>query len=1324
MDELSVKGAYKSKQPARYRVRESARYIYNKKTGKREIHIDLDGAKNTTAVHEVFHAYFDTMFNQDPKVAFDLAKNLYRALSKGDKNDRAIARKLSVFIRNYKGEPSSVAAEEFLAELAAIMSSSQEVLSNRSLINVVNTIKKFILKTLDRFNIKGEIVEILRQDVKRDIEEDSAIEFIRGFADGNIESSASPMANRLRDVAKFKMDEKSELVQDVNLEEIVDNVFDMMKNRMAHAIDYDKDFHPRAHDLSETGIIDSDYIDIPSNYFYMGDSMGGQSFEVLKKIAGKPDAMVTIYRGIPKNGIPVIDKGAWVSFSEDYAKLHAETDEGNGVVLKKRVKASSVVWGGDDINEFAYYPERDVDTNITPAVRQALADSKVKGIKPEDLIAAIEVSESYEDALDLIMGAKERSQLSAEEEALLSESTKETLSKNRRAVPKSVKEAYEFIKGLGVKAKEVGLAYTETQKKINEFLESMNSQLSRKAFRVRIQARKLRKLADTPQKLSLVEDYLTAPAEAKAEAREKIQKLPKGEQILAVADGMRIFIDSMSKDILNSPYFESLPEIANKKVESYKEKNSKGEEQTKYRIVNTVTGKVIESDLTKTTAYNRVKEKGMKDVIRENLGSYLHTSYRFFKDKNYKISDKHKRAAIAGHYEAIKAAKLSSLIKSGMSEVEAVEALKDSAVMNEMMTQARDEINTYISELETRRKDKDFKYTGLSAKSLEVPNRIFQRKKGLPEYIQTMLGKENDPVNRFVDTAGAMMQTYYKAQLVHKVSQALGTDYIKDSITEEERLSGNWKKMKDPYSPLDGKFVQVEVFEMLQSKPLLQSENAFINYYFKGLKLMRKSKVVWNLPTWRKNWTGGWFFIAANGIVGTKFVSDTKNRGQRLLTGEASAEIEALLDEMAENGLIGADVNAGLIDLNDAALGMMFAEEGVDMDKAEGLLRKIHSRLKNADSKLAEKYASVDDYTKLVIYRVERESFSKKLFGKSYAELTAEQQSEVRREAAEFVKQNTPTFSRLPKWYTKGRIGGKEVSWAQTPMGDFLGFKLESIRSMYANIKNAKEDLEKSKDSSLSDVQRAEYRKAGMRRMSGAISVLGMKAIIPTLFAAMVLDDDDEEIAEDATVLRPSWMEGHSLLVTDISDDGVVSVLNYSMEDPYAELTDPLRGDFSMFSDFTTPNMLLKLAVHLSEGKDAYGRDIYEKADPKVVRMAKMLGYTTKQMVVPPSLVALSKYKNPSQMIMRDYKINMSQQFYFQATEYTSKKKYYEMSGFARKNRLAALDDVREMYEAVMKVAFAKGNMKMAVEANKVLNKFGKIEKAYIITGQAIDSIE
>ena len=119
--------------------------------------------------------------------------------------------------------------------------------------------------------------------------------------------------------------------------------------------------------------------------------------------------------------------------------------------------------------------------------------------------------------------------------------------------------------------------------------------------------------------------------------------------------------------------------------------------------------------------------------------------------------------------------------------------------------------------------------------------------------------------------------------------------------------------------------------------------------------------------------------------------------------------------------------------------------------------------------------------------------------------------------------------------------------------------------------------------------------------------------------------------------------------------------------------------------------------------------------------MAKAIKYTTKQMVVPPSVAALAKYKDPSQLIIRDYEINVGQQFYFQAKEYVSAEKYTDLSGNARKNRLSALDDVREMHQAVLRIASAKNNMKLAVDANKVLNRFGKIEKAYILSGVAID---
>ena len=1096
---------------------ESARFIYNVNTGRREIHINTDLATSTTAVHEVFHAFFNTSFNSDPTLANGLAKSLYSALKSGSKQDQLIANKLMRLIERYEGKGAGISGEvrgeEFMAELAGIMSNNDSVLQTGTLKKIVNTIKEFLLSVADRLGIDNAVVGLLRADVTLDQNQATAVEFIRGFINATRESSLAPEQNRI--------------------------------------------------------------------------------------------------------------------------------------------------------------------SNLKPV---------------------------------------ERKQLTSEEQQELNRISEDQSSEKRKL--ESAKDLFPVLKGLYSsrleKIKKGGHIYTDTQKRVNEFLESMNSQLSRTAFRVRIQGRMLRKLANTPEKLAVVEEYLVASGDAKMQLREKIEKFDKGETIVAIADGMRAFIDGLSKKFLESPYFDALPEIGFRKVESYKDKK----DNTVYRIVNTRTGDIMESDLSKTVAYQRLKEKGLRDIIRGNLGTYMHTSYRFFKSKDFKITEPAKRKAVQGAYETLKAQRLESLIEEGKTEKEALDILRSKEEVSSLMAEAKKGIDDYVSKVEAQRDDPKFSFSGLSSKALKIPKPAFQRKKGLPDYIETLLGKEKDPVNRFTDTAVVMMRTFYKAQLVHKISDALGTDYIKEKseLTPEEQASGDWKKVDDEYSPINGKYVQAEVFEMLQSTPLMQSDNVIINGYFKGLKLMRKSKVVWNIPTWRKNWTGGWFFMATNGIINKSMGKDTLNRAERLFKGMSNPEIEALLDEMAENGLIGADVSAGLIDLNDAALGMMFTEEPIGQYEAK--FKKFHKKLKNTDARLAEKYAAVDDYTKLVIYRVEKESFSKKLYGKAYAELTETQQEKVRREAAEFVKQNTPTFSRLPKWYTKGNVAGKSISLAQVPLGDFLGFKLESVRSMYANITNAHKDLQTAKDTSLSQAQRDEYRKAGIRRMSGALSVLSLRMAIPAIAAAIALDDDDEEIAEDAVKLRPSWMEGHTLMVKSISDEGIVKVYDYSMEDPYAELT---NLDFSFFEDFVQPNMMLKLAVHLTGGKDAYGRDLYEKADPAVLKMAKAIKYTTKQMVVPPSVTALAKYKDPSQLIIRDYEINVGQQFYFQAKEYVSAEKYTDLSGNARKNRLSALDDVREMHQAVLRIASAKNNMKLAVDANKVLNRFGKIEKAYILSGVAID---
>ena len=563
----------------------------------------------------------------------------------------------------------------------------------------------------------------------------------------------------------------------------------------------------------------------------------------------------------------------------------------------------------------------------------------------------------------------------------------------------------------------------------------------------------------------------------------------------------------------------------------------------------------------------------------------------------------------------------------------------------------------------------------------------------------------------FIDSAMVMHKTIYKTQMIAKISDAFGGDFVKDTVTEAELNSGEWVKVEDKYSPINGKYVKGEIFEMLENKPLLEAENAILNAYFKGLKVMRKSKVVWNLPTWRKNLTGGVFFIAANGVVNPAFIKDLKNRIERTRKGEADPQIEALLKEMSELGLIGADVNANLIDVTDAALNVLF--DG-DYDGANKHLGKMWNKAKNFDAKLAEKYTAIDDYTKLIIYRVEKESFAKKIYGKDYASLTETQQKKVRDEAGEFVKQNTPTFSRLPKWYLK--------SFSKVPLGDFLGFKLESWRSITSNLKNAAADLKKGMDKNieLTDVQRKEYVSAGRKRMTGSVATLGARAVVPIILTSMFLGDDDEEIAEDAISIRPDWMEGHSLIVKNISENGDVSVYNYSMEDPYGEISDALMGDLSGFSDFMSPNMLVKFMVQISEGRDSYGRDLWDKSDPLLDKMFKMFRYGGKSMIIPPSLSSTAKYQE-NQMLIRDYKYNLGSQFFFSAREYTKGTPYNELTGRSRKNRLESLDQVRTMYEAVLRVAQHKQNTKMQLDATRVLNRFSKIERAYIQAGYVID---
>jgi hypothetical protein len=107
-------------------------------------------------------------------------------------------------------------------------------------------------------------------------------------------------------------------------------------------------------DITANKLIPKDFYDHPEWYGDITSPAGRESWNVIKLIRGNPEAVVTIYRAVPKNTQTEIYADQWVSLSKIYAKEHARVR--SGVVISKKVKAKDVRWDGNDLNEFGYQP--------------------------------------------------------------------------------------------------------------------------------------------------------------------------------------------------------------------------------------------------------------------------------------------------------------------------------------------------------------------------------------------------------------------------------------------------------------------------------------------------------------------------------------------------------------------------------------------------------------------------------------------------------------------------------------------------------------------------------------------------------------------------------------------------------------------------------------------------------------------------------------------------------------------------------------------------------------------------------------------------------
>lgn len=95
------------------------------------------------------------------------------------------------------------------------------------------------------------------------------------------------------------------------------------------------------------------------NYGTGVPALDREAIRIFQQVRNKPDAMVTVYRAVPKDAKQTgINPGDWISVSKQYAMEHGEGSlGGNYKIVSQKIPAAHITTNADSILEQGYYPQ-------------------------------------------------------------------------------------------------------------------------------------------------------------------------------------------------------------------------------------------------------------------------------------------------------------------------------------------------------------------------------------------------------------------------------------------------------------------------------------------------------------------------------------------------------------------------------------------------------------------------------------------------------------------------------------------------------------------------------------------------------------------------------------------------------------------------------------------------------------------------------------------------------------------------------------------------------------------------------------------------------
>jgi len=511
----------------------------------------------------------------------------------------------------------------------------------------------------------------------------------------------------------------------------------------------------------------------------------------------------------------------------------------------------------------------------------------------------------------------------------------------------------------------------------------------------------------------------------------------------------------------------------------------------------------------------------LKEIIAENMGSYMRRSYRLFEDTGYKPSE-----------DVVDDAReyLVNLKMSADETLTEEEAYKQAEVT--------------IAQILDRGGAVDRSAAGeYYANAKRINKEILKGKEEISPEIRALMGEIENPADNIV-LAVSKMAKFAETSKFYSTLDRLGQqgNYI---FTEDNVPIDLVKKeniIQGTNSSLDGKYTTPEIIKAIKQNESFisapEAQNAAARAYREFLRLKGTSqalKTVFSVTTQFRNLLGGLQFGTANGLKPYEFSgAATTLKNQILKSGDAT--LDELYEKYLKLGIINTNVRVGEF--------RSLLDTSYDTyTNPENLLKKLKlDKVAKYGGKpiqfVEDLYVATDDLFKISAYNQELDTL-KKAFPDESIDVLEE-------EAARKIRDTLPNYDRVPK-------GIKSLRNA--PIGSFVSFPAEVIRTSGNIIREASREI-----TSGNSVLRAR----GLDRLGGfAVTNSAWYAAGSATAKLIGLNEEDQKAAQ--TLTETPWSKDSPKIFLKADDKIFTSDTQFL--DSYSVIKEPLMAAYREIRD-------------------------------------------------------------------------------------------------------------------------------------------------------------